>query len=169
MRTLVSDGGCLNGLRKASLLDAFLKLPYEILIPNTLFEDDLLKFTNAQKRALVSGGMKVTDLPGESVLRARQVVRDTPQLSIHDGFVFALAEGHGGCILLAASTHLFTLASSHHIDVQGLFWVIDEIHRNDFSTAKSLYEALLLLAEDNTESLPPHELSVYIRRYDNLR
>src|SRR5258708_5199287 len=102
MRTIVSDGVCLNDLGKASLIDAFLKLPYEILIPNTLFEGDVLKFTNAQKRALIREGMKVIDLPGESVLRARQIVRDTPQLSIHDGFTFALAEGSGGCILLAA-------------------------------------------------------------------
>jgi len=49
MRIVVSDSSCLIDLRKGSLLDAFLKLPYEILIPNTLFEDELLKFTSAQK------------------------------------------------------------------------------------------------------------------------
>ena len=42
MRIVVSDSSCLIDLRKASLLDAFLKLPYELLIPNTLFEDELL-------------------------------------------------------------------------------------------------------------------------------
>jgi hypothetical protein len=97
MRIIVSDSSCLIDLRKASLLDAFLKLPYEILIPNTLFEDELLKFTDAQKRELIRAGMKVMDLPGESVLRAQQLLRSTPQLSIHDGFALALAENHAGC------------------------------------------------------------------------
>jgi hypothetical protein len=54
---------------------------YEILIPNTLFEEELLKFTEAQKRAMLRGGLKVIDLPGERVLRAQQVVRPAPQLS----------------------------------------------------------------------------------------
>ena len=43
MRIIVSDSSCLIDLRKVGLLDAFLKLPYEFLIPNTLFEDELLK------------------------------------------------------------------------------------------------------------------------------
>src|SRR6267378_3179960 len=101
MRILVSDGGCLIDLRKASLLDAFLKLPYKIVIPNTLFEDKLLKLTGAQKKTLIHGGLKVIDLPGERVLRAQCVVRGSPQLSIHDGFAFALAETYERCILLS--------------------------------------------------------------------
>jgi hypothetical protein len=36
VRIIVSDSSCLIDLRKASLLDVFLRLPYEIVIPNTL-------------------------------------------------------------------------------------------------------------------------------------
>jgi hypothetical protein len=64
MRIVVSDSSCLIDLRKASLLDTFLRLPYEFLIPNTLFEEELLKFTAAQKKALIHSGLKVMDLPG---------------------------------------------------------------------------------------------------------
>ena len=83
-------------LRKVSLLDAFLKLPHEILIPNTLFE--LLKFTEAQKRRMLRGGLKVIDLPGGRVLRTQQVMTGVPPLSVHDGLAFALAEALQGCI-----------------------------------------------------------------------
>lgn len=34
MRIVVSDSSCLIDLRKASLLDALVRLPYELLIPN---------------------------------------------------------------------------------------------------------------------------------------
>src|SRR5207249_11985763 len=98
----------------ASLLDAFLRLPYEVLIPNTLFGDELLKFTAAQKRAMIQGGLKIVDLPGERVLRARQVIIEAPQLSIHDAFAFALAESHPGCILVSGDGHLRTLAEAHN-------------------------------------------------------
>ena len=49
MRIIVSDSSCLIDLRKASLLQTFLRLPYDILIPNTLFEEELLKFTTEEK------------------------------------------------------------------------------------------------------------------------
>ena len=57
MRIIVSDSSCLIDLRKTSLLDVFLRLPYEILIPNTLFEDELLKFTAEQKKGLLRAGL----------------------------------------------------------------------------------------------------------------
>ena len=91
MRIIVSDNSCLIDLRKVSLLGAFVRLPYEILIPNTLFEEELLKFT-VEERAVLMGGLKVMDVPGESVFRAQQVISDRPGLSIHDGFAFVLAE-----------------------------------------------------------------------------
>jgi hypothetical protein len=50
MRIVVSDSSCLIDFRKASLLDALMRLPYELLIPNTLFDGELLNFTAAQKR-----------------------------------------------------------------------------------------------------------------------
>jgi len=169
MRIVVSDSSCLIDLRKVSLLDAFLKLPYEILIPNTLFEEELLKFTEAQKRALLRGGLKVIDLAGERVLRAQQVVRAAPQLSVHDGFALALAETHTGCILLTGDGYLRTLAESHKIEVHGLLWVVDELHQKQLSTGQILCAALRLLAGDPAVRLPRRELAAYVKRYEGLR
>jgi predicted nucleic acid-binding protein len=169
MRIVVSDSSCLIDLRKVSLLDAFLNLPYEILIPNTLFEEELLKFTEAQKRAMLKGGLKVIDLPGERVLRAQQVVSSAPQLSAHDGFAYALAETHPGCILLTGDGYLRTLATINKIEVHGLLWVIDQIHDHRLSAAKVLFDALGLLARDPAVRLPRKELAAYLKRYDELR
>ena len=41
-QVVVSDSSCLIDLRKTSLLDAFVRLPYELLIPNTLFKEERL-------------------------------------------------------------------------------------------------------------------------------
>ena len=167
-RVVISDSSCLIDLRKASLLDAFLQLPYELLIPNTLFEDELLKFTAAQKKALVRGGLKVVDLPGDGVLRARQLVRDLPHLSIHDGFAFALAESCPGCILLTGDGALRALADEREIEVHGVLWVIDEIHRHAISPAANLLAALRVLAADPAVRLPHRELAAYIKRYGSV-
>ena len=169
MRIVVSDSSCLIDLRKASLLDIFLRLPYEFLIPNTLFEEELLKFTAAQKKDLVLGGLKVMDLPGERVLRAREVARTIPQLSVHDAFAFALAESHPGCMLLTGDSGLRAFAAQHKMEVHGVLWILDEIHRCKITTAANLRAALQLFATDTTVRLPRRELAAYIKRYEGMK
>jgi predicted nucleic acid-binding protein len=169
MRIVVSDSSCLIDLRKVSLLDALLKLPCEFLIPNTLFEDELLKFTPIQKKALVRGGLQVIDLPGERVLRARAVMRQAPRLSVHDGFAFALAESQSGCILLTGDGELRSLATQHNMEVHGVLWVIDELHRNRIVKAKALLSALQTFSSDPTVRLPRREVATFIKRYAGLK
>jgi predicted nucleic acid-binding protein len=165
LRIVVSDSSCLIDLRKVSLLDAFLRLPYEWLIPDTLFEEELLKFGAAQKRSLLRGGLKVVELPGEGVERARQIVREFPHLSVHDGFAFALAESRPGCILLTGDGPLRAFALKQKIEVHGILWLIDELHLHKISAARTLHAALQVLAKDPTVRLPPHELTAYLKRY----
>jgi predicted nucleic acid-binding protein len=169
MRIVVSDSSCLIDLRKVSLLDALLKLPFEFLIPDTLFDDELLKFTAAQKRAMLRGGLKVIDLPGERVLRAQAVIRQAPRLSVNDGFAFALAESHSGCILLTGDGELRDLATRHQMEVHGVLWAIDEIHRKQIETAKTLLAALKVFSVDPTVRLPKREVSASIKRFSGLK
>jgi len=168
MRIVVSDSSCLIDLRKVSMLDSFLRLPYEFLIPNTLFEEELLKFTAAQKKALIRGGLKVVDLPGERVLRVQAIVREFPQLSVHDGFAFALAESHPGCILLSGDDALRTLATKNSIEVHGILWVLDEIHRHELAAAPAILSILRTLSEDATVRLPHRELIARLKKYEEL-
>ena len=169
MRIVVSDSSCLIDLRKVSLLDALLRLPCEFLIPDILFEDELLKFTGAQKKTLIRGGLQVIDMPGERVLRAQAVIRQSPRLSVHDGFAFALAEHHPGCILLTGDGALRTLAAQHKMDVHGVLWVIDELHRNGVLKARTLLAALKTFSSDSTVRLPARELSASIKRFSGLK
>jgi hypothetical protein len=161
MRIIISDSSCLIDLRKASLLASFLLLPFEVLIPNTLFEDELLSFTDDEKRTLLHGGLKVIDLPGPQVSRAREVIRAQPRLSIHDGFAFALAEVNHGCILLTGDSLLRDLGEASQIEVHGVLWVFDQIHSNQLATARTLHAALSQLAA----RLPRREVAAYIKRY----
>ncbi len=165
MRIIVSDSSCLIDLRKGSLLELFLRLPYEFLIPNTLFDEELLKFNDAQKEVLLQGGLKVVDLPGERVMRAQQVVRTVPHLSVHDGFAFALAESHPGCILLSSDGELRKFASDHQIEVHGVLWILDELHRCKLATAARLESVLTLFSRDVTVRLPPKEVAACLKRY----
>ncbi len=169
MRIIISDSSCLIDLRKASLLAVFLRLPFEILIPNTLFEDELLSFTDDEKKTLLRGGLKVVDLPGSQVSRAREVIRAQPRLSIHDGFAFALAEVNHGCILLTGDSLLRTLGESSQIEVHGALWVFDQILTNQLATTATLHAALSYFSADPSVRLPKREVAAYIKRYGGLK
>ena len=168
MRIVVSDSSCLIDLKKVSLLDTFLRLPHEFLIPNTLFEEEFLRFTAAQKKALVCGGLQVIDLPGEKVLHAQAVLRKIPQLSVRDGFAFALAESYPGCILLTGDNELCSLATQHDMEVYGVLWVLDEMYRNHLTTPAILLAALYVFSADPTVRLPRREVAMYIKRYESM-
>jgi hypothetical protein len=94
------------------------------------------------------------------------LARDLPHLSIHDGFAFALAEGHPGCILLTGDGGLRDLATRHDMTVHGVLWVIDEIHANNLAVAAEILAALRLFADDVTVRLPRRSLVAYIKRYE---
>ncbi len=169
MRIIISDSSCLIDLRKASLLAVFLRLPFEILIPNTLFEGELLSFTDDEKKTLLRGGLKVVDLPGSQVSRAREIIRAQPRLSIHDGFAFALAEVNHGCILLTGDSLLRALGETSQIEVHGVLWVFDQILSNQLATTATLHAALSHLAADPAVRLPKREVAAYIKRYGGLK
>ena len=164
MRIIVSDSSCLIDLRKAVLLDAFLGLPFEILIPDTLFEDELLKFTAAQKKGLLNAGLKVVDIPGPGVLRAREIMMQDCHLSIHDGLAYVLAESNKGCILLTGDRRMRQLAVANSITVHGVLWVVDEVHKNGHS-ADRCHKALTTLSGDPAVRLPIKELNAAIKRF----
>lgn len=142
---------------------------HEFLIPNTLFEEELLKFTNAQKQVLLDGGLRIIDLPGERVVRAQQVVRAVPHLSVHDGFAFALAESCSGCILLSGDGELRKLASQNSIEVHGVLWVLDEIYRCKLAAGQRIVSVLTCFLNDASVRLPKKDIAAYIKRYEKLK
>jgi hypothetical protein len=103
------------------------------------------------------------------VSRARDVIRARPRLSIHDGFAFALAETHSGCILLTGDSELRSLAVSSRIEVHGVLWVCDQLFAGKLSTAEQLHAALSQLAAEPAVRLSKRELAGYIRRYQPLK
>jgi predicted nucleic acid-binding protein len=166
MRIIVSDSSCLIDLHKCSLLHALLSLPYEFLIPNTLFEGELLSFTPSEKRSIIRAGLRVVDIPGKDVLKAQAIVRDAPRISIHDGFALVLSENHPNAILMTGDEVLRRLATQRGIEVHGVLWAIEEIEREQCAPREKLRAALEGFLPDPTVRLPRRELTVMLKRFE---
>lgn len=167
MQILISDTSCLIDLRKASLLEAFVQLPYDLVIPDVLFEQELVLFSNAEKE-LIEKELRIVSLPGEGVIRVQRVNRDYPSLTLNDCFAFVLAEQTSNCILMTGDRNLRDLATSSGIEVHGVLWGIDEMYKARVATANQLYSALLLFKADSTVRLPKYDLNRWIERFQSL-
>jgi len=167
MRILISDTSCLIDLRKASLLEAFVQLPYDLVIPDVLFEQELVNFSDSEKE-LLERALRVVSLSGEEVIKVQKVNRDYPALTLNDCFAFVIAEQTPNCILMTGDRNLRDLATSSGVEVHGVLWGIDEMYSAKSATVNQLDSALLLFQADSTVRLPNKDLNRWIERYQLL-
>lgn len=161
MRIIVSDTSCLIDLYKGGLLETFLMLPYELVIPDVLLENELLSFTK-KDLALLKRKMTVATLEGNGVERVGQILTRYPALSTYDGFAFVVAEERPGSILLTGDRRLRNLAEVVKIEVHGILWVIEELSVNQVTESRVLIKALMFWRDDITVRLPSAELEQMI-------
>jgi len=62
-----------------------------------------------------------------------------------------------------------TLAAEHAIEVQGVLWVLDQLHVNRLTPTQAVLDVLRAFVEDATVRLPRRELSAYLKRYESLK
>lgn len=168
MRIVVSDTSCMIDLRKVALLEALLRLPYTFVMPDTLFEDEWLCLTDAEKKALRDLGLDVRSLSGELVQRAGAYFNQHAPLKLNDCFALTLAEEIEGCILLTGDGPLRRVAEGNGIEVRGVLWVTDELENHRVASPAVLHAALRVFQDDGLVFLPPDETMRRMRRLARL-
>lgn len=158
MRIVVSDSCCLIDLKKGGLLEAFLDLPYEFIIPDVLVDNELLSLTKKEV-SLLKQRMKIVSLDVAGTDRVRQILFKCPALTAQDGFAFVMAEQNPGCILVTGDRRLRALAEEARIEVHGVLWVVDELEKNRTASIKTLLAALTCWRRDPSVRLPKEELT----------
>lgn len=161
-RVIISDTSCLTDLNKHKLLHIFLKLPFEIVVPNVMFEEDLLDFSDREKRALRKAGLVVASLTGEEVATAAAMNAEQPALSLNDCFAVTLALSKEGCVLLTGDARLRKKAESHKVDVHGLLWAFEQLLENGLVLADVIHAALVVIQKDDKAHLPKQSVAQMI-------
>jgi hypothetical protein len=169
MRIIISDINALIDLRKAALLEALLRLPFEVHVPDLLYEDELLSIPVTEKQALCRQGLRVVGMPGSMIDRALALLRIYPALRLYDCAALALAEGSKDCILLTGDSRLKGFAEQQTIRVHGVLWVFDQIQQHATATMHGLQAALACWQDANTVWLPAAEIQTRLRRLSRGR
>jgi hypothetical protein len=157
MRIIISDSSALIDLRKGLILELFLKLPFEFVIPDALIESELLSFTKKEIN-LLKKQMIVATLDGQDVDKAQSIVSAVPALSMIDGFVLVVAEKHPGCILLTGDRRMRLKAEETNIECHGVLWIVEELAKMQSISSKILLSTLKAWSDDPYVRLPQSEI-----------
>ena len=158
---LVSDTSVLVDLDRGGILNALFQLPFDIGVPDVLYDLELKDWEGPN---LVAAGLKVLVLDGDGVALAQRYRGHDPRLSLPDAFALALAktENH---ILLAGDASLRKLAEIEEVEVHGVLWVIDALEGHKVLSGAELLQALTLIAEHPRCRLPKGEVLQRIKRF----
>lgn len=163
MQVIVSDSSVLIDLAKALLIESAFRLPYEFVVPDVMFADELLDLGSYTRDELLEAGLRVSGLDGDGVDVAIGYVQRYVALSNNDAFALALAKTSHS-MLLAGDGALRNAAADEDVEVHGHLWLLDEIEKHKTLTRMRLLEVLEAWEDDPLVWLPADELNARIRR-----
>jgi len=122
MLLVISDANILIDIEDGNLTSVIFRLPYEIAVPDILFELELRE----QHSYLLEAGLKVRSLTAESVKRTESLSfkYSRPSLMDHSALALAMQEK---CPLLSGDKDLRVAAKSEGVEIHGTVWIIEEL------------------------------------------
>jgi predicted nucleic acid-binding protein len=122
MLLLISDANILIDIEDGHLTPFIFRLPYEIAVPDILFELELKE----RHSELLEAGLKVKSLTPESVKKTEFLTEQYPRPSMMDHSALALAIQEK-CLLLTGDKDLRIAAKKEGIRVHGTIWIVEQL------------------------------------------
>ena len=164
MRVVISDSSVLIDLAKARLIENTLALPYEFVIPDVIFADELIDLRHYKKEQLLELGFKTGSLAGEQVETVIKCGVRYKSLTANDCFSLVLAETIAEAILLTGDGDLRKAAQRHKVETHSIIWLCEQMRDCQTVDEKILLVALESLRDDPRCRIPRRELNRLIER-----
>lgn len=164
MRVVISDSSVLIDLAKTRLIESTLALPYEFVIPDVIFEDELIDLKHYERTQLLELGFKIGSLTGEQVGTVFKYGNSYKPLTANDCFALVLAESIEQAILLTGDGDLRKTAQRHKIETHGIIWLCEQMRECGTVESKLLLGVLELLLNDPRSRIPKRELNRLIEQ-----
>lgn len=164
MRVVISDSSVLIDLAKAKLIETTLTLPYEFVIPDVIFADELIDLRHYEKEHLLELGFQVGSLTDEQVGTVFKYGTSYKPLTTNDCFALVMAETIAESILLTGDGDLRKTAQRHKVETHGIIWLCEQMREYQTVEDKILLMALEMLRDDPRSRIPRRELNRLIEQ-----
>jgi hypothetical protein len=158
MRVIIGDASILVDLARVHVVEALLRLPYEFVVPDVMFADELLDIGFGDRDTLFTWGLREGTLDDDGISRALSYASSYAMLSTNESFALALAKTTPNSVMLTCNRAVWTIAQQCRIEVRDLLWVTDEISRHDTISVLRLHQALVALGNSPLAWTPQQEL-----------
>ena len=162
VQILVSDSSVLIELSRRELLDRIFQLPFGFIVPDLLFEEELIDLGRYSRQDLVRFGLRVEALEPNGVAVAIGYQAQRPALSLVDCFALALAH-HRGYPLLTEDRRMRNCARDEGITHYDVLWLVDQLHRAAILANPQVLTALEAMLADPRSPVPKQELARRLR------
>jgi len=163
VRVLVSDSSVLIEFSKRGLLEEMFRLSFEFVVPDLLFEEELIDLGEYSRDDMVRFGLGVEALDPIGVKTALSYQSRRRRLSLVDCFALALASGRK-YVLLTGDKAMRTFAEAEDIEVHGVLWIVDHILAEGIVPKADILAALEAMRDDPRCHVPGTELARRIRQ-----
>lgn len=163
-KIVISDASAILDLARVRLIESTLALSFEFVIPDVIFDQELLDLGSYTPTDLVRLGFTIGSLDGDGMAKAfAHFGRHASRLSLNDCIALAHAEAKG-CILMTGDGPLRALAERMKIDVHGVLWAAALMVEQGTCPRDRLVAALQQLHDDSSRRLPRAALAELIQR-----
>jgi len=163
MILLVSDTSILIDLERGGLLEAAFACGWTMVVPDLLYERELLSENGPYLRSL---GLGVVELTPDEVTLAQQVKGNRPALSLPDCFALSCAQ-RANHVLLSGDKTLRGEARARNSSVYGLLWLLDRMQAAAVSPGL-LHEGLSKIHGHPRCRLPKEEVQMRLNAWQPL-
>ncbi len=122
MLLLISDANVLIDVEVGGLTSAMFSLPYQLAVPDILFEDELKNYHGH----LISFGLVSKPMGSELIAEAYSLRQIYSRPSMNDLLALTLAK-YENCQLLTGDKALREIAAEHNLEVHGTIWLIEKM------------------------------------------
>jgi len=161
VQVLVSDTSVLIDIERASLTARLFDLPYEFVVPDVLYEAELIDWMGPD---LLDLGLRIEELTPQETTRATELKRTKAMLSTPDVFAFCLAKERNWT-LLTGDGALRAEANRQKLAMHGVLWVFDEMEQLGVCSIGLLRSGLEAIRDHPRCRLPTREINRRLARY----
>lgn len=136
MQLLISDANILIDLEEGGLIELMFQLSYRFSIPDILFVEEL----EEEHQHLVDLGLQLSEISGETMTYAMDLIPRYTRASRNDCFALALASQEE-CTLLTGDRALRNAAEAEQVMVRGTLWLVELMVRQSLINIEQAREA----------------------------
>ena len=163
VKVVVIDSSVLMDLALTVLIECTSQLPFNFVIPDTMFAQELTDLGDYNRDRLLGMGFTLGELSGDGVIAAQGYMAGNARLSLQDCFALAMAQ-EKEAILMTGDGLLRKISTNKGVEVHGVLWFADLIEEHQCVENDVLRDGLLILQQHLATRLPKKELQNRIDR-----